>query len=330
MAVENKNIKWHGSQTMPDSDTPTDIGGAIDKSTSVTFADLENTGACKVMSENANDDSQTVTVYGRNTAGEKVNEGIALDGTTPQTGSTSFERLLKGVKSSSTLGHVAIMSTTNDHTGTATDGTSDNITLAAGASGTDDEYQFKVIRITTGTGAGQLREIVKYDGTTKIAYVRDWSTTPDATSQYEIADGMMFEKTPDEIMECRRIFYDASANPAGGATKIYYEKIFAYNQHATLALTNATIAEVAGGVATSVAFDLEGSLNGSDSNGPGNDRQTEGDLSSYTFDSTTKNVANSQNFSPQTGQGIWLELTLPGGAAATNSFYKQQVQGQSV
>ncbi len=329
MSVKNKNIIAHGSATMPDDDVTTNIGGAIDKAKKVTFADLVNTGTVEVVSDNAGDTTQSVTVYGRNAAGEKINETINLNGTTPVSGSLSFERLMKVTKSATTTGNVTVMSTTNDHTGTAQAGGADEVTLASGASGTDNAYQFKVIRLTNGTGAGQIREIVEYNGTTKKAYVRDWGTNPDATTQYEIADGVVFDKSPNEISQVRRIFYDAAANPAGGAQKKYYEKIFFYNQHATQALTNATIAEVNEGAYAKIAFDLESSLDGTDSNGAGNNRLTVGNWSGYTFDSDTKDVANSQNFTNQKGQGVILELTLDGGDSAADSFYKLQVQGQS-
>ena len=203
---------------------------------------------------------------------------------------------MNATKSATCAGVVAAMSTTNDHTGTADAGGADYIDLQSTASDVDEAYQFKVIRITNGTGAGQLREIVSYDGTLERAYVRNWTTNPDATSLYEIADGMLFEKTPLEISEVRRIFYDAAANPAGGAEKTLHEKVFIYNLHATLALTNATIAEVAEGLSTSIAFDLESTLGGSDDNGSGNARTVA--PAGYTFDSATKDVANSQNFSP--------------------------------
>jgi hypothetical protein len=199
--------------------------------------------------------------------------------------------------------------------------------LAAGASATDDFYKGMVLRITGGTlGVYQIREIVKYVGATKTAYLRAW-TAPTGTVTYEIAEGMVFEKMAApafEVYECRRICYDAAANPAGGAQKKYYEKIFARNLHETLALTNAVIKEVSGGLSGKFAFALETSLGGSDTT---TDRLTA--PGGYTFNSTDKNVANSQNHSSGASQGIWLELTLDGGDAANDSYYTLQEQGQS-
>lgn len=328
MSVTYGDIIIHGSATMPDSDSTTQIGGAIDKTTKVTFADLETTGTVEVVSENVGDTTQNVVVHGRNAAGEKINEQINLNGQTPVAGTSSFERIMKTLKSATCAGAVAAMSTTNENTGTAQGGGSNFITLAAGASAVDDEYLGKLVRTTGGTGANQIREIVKYDGTSKKAYVRDWTgADPDATTTYEVADGVVFDKSPNEVDEVRRVCYDAAAEAAGGSDKFNYEKVFVYNQHATLALTNAQIAEVAEGIHAKVDFDLESTLNGTGDNGVGNNREVA--PGGYTFNSSAKDVANSGNFSPVSGQGLWIRLDLNAGDAAQNSFWKPKVTGQS-
>ena len=69
----------------------------------------------------------------------------------------------------------------------ATAGTINTITLGAGASATDKIYNRNHIVIVGGTGIGQTRAIVEYNGTTKVASVqRDWVTIPDATSEFII------------------------------------------------------------------------------------------------------------------------------------------------
>lgn len=71
------------------------------------------------------------------------------------------------------------------HDGTAQAGTANSITLAAGASSTNAVYDFDVVTIVDGTGSGQSRMIVDYNGTSKIATVsRNWNITPDNTSEY--------------------------------------------------------------------------------------------------------------------------------------------------
>lgn len=71
-------------------------------------------------------------------------------------------------------------------TGTAQAGAATSITLAAGASSEDDYHAGMYVRITSGTGAGQARKIYDYVGSTKVATVEGWTTTPDNTSVYEI------------------------------------------------------------------------------------------------------------------------------------------------
>ena len=72
-------------------------------------------------------------------------------------------------------------------TGTAQTGTSTTITLRSGASATNDLYAKAAISITSGTGAGQTRQITAYDGSTKVATVDTaWAVTPDNTSVYQV------------------------------------------------------------------------------------------------------------------------------------------------
>jgi hypothetical protein len=71
--------------------------------------------------------------------------------------------------------------------GTAQGGTSTNITLAVGASATDDFYKNALLVIVSGAGAGQARSITAYSGTTKIATVdRAWGVTVNGTSHYMV------------------------------------------------------------------------------------------------------------------------------------------------
>jgi hypothetical protein len=67
-------------------------------------------------------------------------------------------------------------------------GTSTNqIQLDTGASAVDDSYDPSLISIIAGTGEGQSRLILQYNGASKTATVdRDWKVLPDATSEYVI------------------------------------------------------------------------------------------------------------------------------------------------
>lgn len=71
--------------------------------------------------------------------------------------------------------------------GVAQAGASGTITLRAAASATNDLYNGAVIEIVRGTGAGQIRTVTDYVGSTKVATVdRAWATNPSSDSVYII------------------------------------------------------------------------------------------------------------------------------------------------
>jgi len=331
MSVKIFEVKIRGSAVMPDDDTILNIGGTIDRTKKITFADLSIQGTVEIVSSAVADISQTVDVIFRDSAGAKLTEQKTLSGQTPVAFSSTMERLLKALKTGSTAGDVAVMASTAERTGTAQGGTTDSIQLDAGASSVNGFFIGFVCRLTGGTGAQQIREIVAYDGATKVATVnRIWGTDPDATTVFRIARGMLFDLLPVEIDEVRRPFFNAAADPPGGSQRDYFDKFFFDNtQPATggLALTLAVISEVTD-VPGVVDFDLEPVLDGSTTNGAGNNRQVA--PSGFTFDSAAKNVANSQTHSPASAQGVWLRLRLAAGAAAQKFVYEIKEQGNTV
>ncbi len=92
MPIVAADIIAYGSASMPDDDVPTGIGGAEDQTIRVVFTDISANDTVEILSSSASDTTQTVTVFGRNTAGEIVSEVETLAGTTPQTTTQSFER----------------------------------------------------------------------------------------------------------------------------------------------------------------------------------------------------------------------------------------------
>jgi hypothetical protein len=118
----------------------------------------------------------------------------------------------------------------SDH-GIATGGAAGTITLATTASATDDIYIGSVIYISSGTGAGQIRLITDYNGTTKVAAVSDnWTTNPAAGSVYK-------------ILPVGRSIVDSMSDDANAA-------VWAYGTR-TLTQTAATIAAaISGGTIT--------------------------------------------------------------------------------
>lgn len=327
MSIAQSDIILYGSAVMPDDGVPTQIGGAIDKTKKMTFTDLSTPGGIELVSSSASDITQTVTVSFRDTAGILSSEVKTVSGLTPVAYSATVDRLLKAIKSATTVGDLAIMASTAERTGTAQAGATDSITLDAGASAVDNFFTGMVIRLTSGTGSDQLRTIIKYTGSTKVAIVsRLWGVTPDASSVFRIARGMLFDKAPNEIDEVRRVFFDAAADPPGGSTRTFYDKVFFSNEHPTLTLTAAEIQEVVDSPGV-VAFDLEAALDGTGTNGVGDNREVA--PAGFTFDSADKNVANSQNHTALAAQGTWMELTLAAGAAALNFVYQLREIGNT-
>lgn len=89
-------------------------------------------------------------------------------------------------------------------------GTSNTAVLDAAASSTNNIYVGNLLQIAAGSGAGQSRTIVAYNGTTKVATVdRNWITIPDNTSPFLILASLV----PTN-------FSDQGVAQAGAATTI--------------------------------------------------------------------------------------------------------------
>lgn len=117
--------------------------------------------------------------------------------------SITFEVELAGSGTSGTASRVdsllracglAATTTSSDVTGTAQAGSAGSITLAAGASSTDDFYSGMVITLTGGTGSGSKGVITDYVGSTKVATVQKSTAafTPDGTSTYSIESNVRY------------------------------------------------------------------------------------------------------------------------------------------
>jgi hypothetical protein len=95
------------------------------------------------------------------------------------------------------LGNIASNAPPAPVYGTARAGASCTITLASGSSVKDNYYNGKKIRITEGTGVGQVRFISGYIGSTNVATVSSaWAITPDSTSTYAIEEVLGNSSTP--------------------------------------------------------------------------------------------------------------------------------------
>lgn len=94
-------------------------------------------------------------------------------------------------------------------TGTATAGSTNTITLAGGASATDNVYVGLVCSITGGTGSGQSATIQSYNGTTKVAtFSSTLGVALTSSSVYSIGAGVTY-KPISEAFESVTIYFNS-------------------------------------------------------------------------------------------------------------------------
>lgn len=119
MSVAGTDLVIYGAANIQTTDTGTQ-GGAIDTTVRYIFdsASLANSLAdtVEIVSSNAGDTSQTVTITGRNSAGSIVTDPLSLNGTTVVNGSVTFETILKIVVSASHAGTITVRKATGDTT----------------------------------------------------------------------------------------------------------------------------------------------------------------------------------------------------------------------
>ena len=332
MSVSKGDIWIFGAANHPENDADA-VGGAVDTGTKLTFTDPTAASTFKMFSTGA-DTTQTVTVTGRNAAGAIVSEGETLNGTTGSTATTiEFERVLKVVISAPQAGVVAAISQETPESGTAQSAGTNFLQLASGGVDTDGDFIGQVLRITAGdTGVGELAEVIDSTAADDKVFIRQWAggSAPTGTITYEIAPGAVLEKysTPAITIDTvRRLHYDAAA--PSSSTRIYYEKGFVSNQHATLSLTNATFDELAVGVAAKVSYFVEATVGG---NGASANRLTE-PAGSPTWEADAAvdlGDAGDGVLGAGESQGFWSKLSLASTDTAANSYWSFSVAGQSV
>jgi hypothetical protein len=358
MSVTPNNIVAYGSADMPEADGLT-VGGAVDFTKRVAFYDITPAGTVDVVSSSASDTATKMQVIGRDSTGViQTLAPVTLTGTTPVTGSQTFERLLAAVLTGGAIGaltspggtaavgdvavyaHTAVIAGHTAQAGSAnTSGTTPPLFKLQAGDGASVAVG-QIIRITSGTGANTMRMIIATTGygTDVVAVSRDWTvpvgSIPDNTSTYSILEGMLFEISPNAVVAITRCFSTAAADIPGGSTRTYYEKVFVVNTNTTIALTGAQI-EIAsetpslpGGALLDLA--LCTALN--DTNTTIN-RQTPpaSGAGSFVSQPAFVSVPGAGNL-PAGGiaadaQGVWLRLTLPAGTAAYKGSADLRTQG---
>jgi hypothetical protein len=326
------DVKFYAAAVTPEDDLATGVGGAVDTSKKFDFSDF--VGPAQVVSDNAGDTFQTVTLTFRDATGAIGGVAIALNGLTVVSSATAFSSILKAVKSSSCSGNVALESQTAAITGTvfSLGAQADEVVLPVGASAISGFYSGKVFRATGGTGSGKIAEVISYDGPTRAATLsRSVVGVFDATTTFRIADGVFFDKTPAEIMYVVRMDYNSQANPPGSPEIDFYEK--GYFKHTNAGGSNLTLSEcavlLAAGPVTRVAIALDTSPNGSGSNGAGNNRQVAPASGVTSFDGATKAVPGGV-LAPGSAIGVWMRLADPGGGPGLSTTWTPGFQALTV
>jgi hypothetical protein len=361
MSVLPSDIVAYGSLNMPETDSVA-IGGAVDFTKRIAFYDITPAGTVDVVPSSSSDTATLMQVQGRDSSGViQTPTAVTLTGITPVIGSQSFERMLCAILSGGNtapgstfllanpggtpaVGDVAVYAHTpvilahtaqtgsSNHNGT----TPALFKLQAGDGAAVSLGQ--IIRITSATGANQLRQIIALTGygTDIVGVSRDWTTVPDDTSVYNILQGMLFEVLPNPVTAIARCFSTSAADIPNGSTRFYYEKVFVTNNNTATALTGAQI-EIASEtptLPTGALLDIALCTALNDTNTTAN-RQTApaAGAGSFMTQPTFVSVPGAgilpSGSAPNASgsQGVWLRLTLPAGAAAYKGAADLRAQG---
>lgn len=202
--------------------------------------------------------------------------------------------------------------------------------ISASSSSSDDTSN---LTVTGRNSAGiLLSESIVLSGTTSVSgsqvFERIISCRTDAVASGDISisGNDLIGSIYQNESGFQRVFYDATANAAGGSDKTLYEKVFVKNNNAFSALNNVSITEVVTGLYSIIQFGLENIKQSTETTV---DRTTVPTGVSV-FGSGASGLPQDGYLNPLDYQGVWLELFLEDGASSNNSFYRLQVQGATV
>ena len=254
MSVTPNNLVAYGSVNMPEADGVI-VGGAVDLTISVAFYDISPSGAVDWVSSSASDTATKAQIAGRDTTGAiQTPAAITLNGRTPVTGSQTFERLLYGIITGAVAGsfplanpggtpavgdvacfaHAATISGHTAQAGSAnTSGTTPPLFKLQAGDGASVSAGM-IIRLTGGTDQYEIRQIVATSGygADVVAVNRDWTTVPDATTTYNVNEGMLFPISPNAVTKVTRCFATAAADvPTGLRAVLFREGVCGQQQH---------------------------------------------------------------------------------------------------
>lgn len=319
--ITTGQLRTYGALNMPE-DNVSLTGGDIDVTCLVDFSDIQITGRLQVVC--AQSESATITIYGRLGNGIISNETVAIGSPTPvPTVQTAWERIMKVIKSAPTNGYVSIETVTPTYSATLnTSGTTDTITLPNTASTTDNAYVSMVFRITAGTGAGTIAEVLYYDGSGQVVTL-DQAVTFDSTSVIIITAGVVM---PPAIVKSHRPFYNVVANPSNGADLTYYEKFFWRNNASLDALQSAMISEVSNPTGN-IQFAVD---TGGDNTSSIVNRLTAPIIAGLAFSRLPQGMPGvSPDMAPGQAVGVWMSFFVRAGQVPVKSSYATGLTGQT-
>ena len=145
----------------------------------VTMIDIENAGSHYT--------EPTIWIHGKTSAGSHVLNPKLINYTTGKRIAYEGEVKEDQILILDTKNCTAYLTESNvSHSGVAQGGTNESIQLDAGASTINDYYKDLAIKLSGGTGQGQYKKIIGYNGATRTAIVDAWQINPDSTTQFVI------------------------------------------------------------------------------------------------------------------------------------------------
>lgn len=171
MAVTSSDLILYGAANMPENDTSA-VGGAIDRTVKILSTDMSDIGGqdtLNVVSDDAADNSQVVVVVGRDGSGALVSETFFLNGTTPDSGSQVFARVLKIVVNATYAGTITVSENSGSQALATLEGSDDApggsavlevrrpfYAATANATGGADKYLYEKIFVANTNSSGAL------------------------------------------------------------------------------------------------------------------------------------------------------------------------------
>lgn len=107
MSIAASDLVFYNAANEPVDDVSTG-GGAIDTLRRPDFTQISSAEKIDIASSAAGDTTQTLTLTGRNSAGELISETLSLNGTTTVTSTNTYERLLKAELSATCTGNTSV------------------------------------------------------------------------------------------------------------------------------------------------------------------------------------------------------------------------------